>query len=711
MRLRTKLLCFLLVLVLPPLLAVSFYALRQGRRMGDDLARQAGMTFAASATRELALMVELIGEDISDNRQMLELSLSFLARETTQALTPQLNPVFSQVATAAYGPSGPAAKHPDPKPASHPSRNLSFLTPEGGTTGAQTEAGKRLARLLPTMRLLGDKLHDTMLWVYVALPDGLMCTYPATEDIPKGYDPRTRPWYTAALRTKGPVWSILVDAKTGQLTATISTAVRDHEGTLLGVAALDAPLASLLPESDLSKRWGEGVLARIVHIQDSPQGPKVMVLGSRDFIAASHGWQAPVTPTPLNSPNMANLRRLADDILEKKSDQLPLELDGNKYFAVFKPFPDTEAGLLVLVPRHTVLAQASLAESTILDRTQSMLSIVVGFALLAVITAVVMAIFGARAVTQPVTALCAAVGRLAEGDLTARAKVTGHDELGELALAFNTMAPKLAERLRLKQDLMLAMEVQQNLLPKAPPTMPGLSIAGATSFCDETGGDYFDYLSFEPRLGAGCDVAIGDATGHGIAAALFMATGRALLRAGRGCDPGPAALLSLVNGLLCQDTMDSGRFLTLFYLRLEGGGLGPEGRLTWSRAGHDPALIYDPATDGFQELLGPGLPLGVLPDYAYEEQSHPGLVPGQVLALGTDGIWEARNPAGEMYGKDRFREVLRRHAAADAATILDAVQSDVAAFQGGCPRNDDITLVVIKALAGEEEQPPVTGKG
>jgi len=295
-----------------------------------------------------------------------------------------------------------------------------------------------------------------------------------------------------------------------------------------------------------------------------------------------------------------------------------------------------------------------------------------------------------------VTELCRVASQLAQGDLTARVPAAGGDELGDLARAFNEMAPKLSERLHLKQDMLLAMEVQQHLLPKGPPHLLGLDIAGATFFCDETGGDYFDYLQFTSQYGNGCDVVLGDVTGHGISAALFMATGRALMR-GRG-DAAPASLLTLVNRLLCEDTLDSGRFITLFFLRLESGGLAPDGRLVWARAGHDPALLYDPATDDFEELLGPGIPLGVAEDFTYAQQAHPGLAPGQLLVIGTDGIWEARNPEDEMFGKDRLREILRRHAADSAKTIVNLVQESVTHFQAGAPREDDITLVVLKAL-------------
>jgi sigma-B regulation protein RsbU (phosphoserine phosphatase) len=674
MRIRTKLLIVLLSLVLPPLVAVSYYSLREARLLGDELAVRAAQSFKHAAEAELALMVDLIGEDVADNRLLLELAVTMLATDAARILeSPAQGPA------QAGQPSGPV---------------VSFDGPPGLSQAAVNASGAPLVRLAPTFATLHTRLDDTLLWAYIALPNGVMATAPPHGAMPDGYDARKRPWYVSALEKGTLTWSILVDPTTNRLTATVSVPVRGQDGSLLGVAAIDAPLEAMLPESDLSRRWGDGVRSSFVRLE----GGRIELIGSRDFLDPALGWKTPIVPTPLAVDNPDALTSLIAALDSRQPALVALSMDGEEYFAALRPFTEAPAGLLVLVPRQAVLHQADSAESAILDRTRGMMAVVVGIALLGAAAAAVLAFFGARAVTRPLTGLTNAATRLAEGDMEARAPAGGRDELGMLAATFNAMAPKLAERLRLKQDMLLAKEVQQNLLPKAPPHLPGLDLAGTTIFCDETGGDYFDYLSFAQAPGGGCDIIVGDATGHGIAAALFMATGRALLRGGQGVGCGPAALLTLANTLLWQDTADSGRFITLYFLRLEDGGLAPGGRLVWSRAGHDPAMLYDPATDCFVELLGPGLPLGVLPDHVYSEQSCPGLRPGQVLLLGTDGIWEARNLTDEMYGKDRLREVVRRHAGGTAADLVAAVHADVAAFQAGSPRDDDITVVALKAL-------------
>lgn len=114
------------------------------------------------------------------------------------------------------------------------------------------------------------------------------------------------------------------------------------------------------------------------------------------------------------------------------------------------------------------------------------------------------------------------------------------------------------------------------------------------------------------------------------------------------------------------------------------------------RAGHDPALIYDPITDEFTELMGPGMALGVKPDYPFTVNRKEGLHDGHLIAIGTDGIWEALNIAEKMFGKEQFRVLLQKHAGRPATEILNAVFSAVEEFRAGRKADDDITLVLVK---------------
>jgi sigma-B regulation protein RsbU (phosphoserine phosphatase) len=185
---------------------------------------------------------------------------------------------------------------------------------------------------------------------------------------------------------------------------------------------------------------------------------------------------------------------------------------------------------------------------------------------------------------------------------------------------------------------------------------------------------------------------VGDVSGHGIPAALLMASARAFLRA-RLLAPGSISeALGDVNRLLTDDLGMTGRFMTLFVLEMDVVTRD----IRWARAGHDPALVYDPAADAFAELGGKGIPLGIDREWTFAWDGMAALPPGQVLVLGTDGIWEARDPAGEMYGKTRLKNAVRACSDRTATAIADAVMADLAAFRQGVTRRDDETVVVIK---------------
>jgi sigma-B regulation protein RsbU (phosphoserine phosphatase) len=243
-----------------------------------------------------------------------------------------------------------------------------------------------------------------------------------------------------------------------------------------------------------------------------------------------------------------------------------------------------------------------------------------------------------------------------------------------------------------KKALALAGEVQKSLLPQNQPHVQGLDIAGRNVSCDEIGGDYYDFLWRRDSKKGPFSVVVGDISGHGVDSALLMTAARAFLRM-RASQPGSISqIVSAMNHHLTRDVLETGRFMTLFYLSIDPA----HDRIDWVRAGHDPALLYDPGREEFTELKGSGVALGVNEDFDYPENSIGGLANGQIIAVGTDGIWEAVNSKGEMFGKERFREIIKKNAEAGSETILNAVYNELNSFTRGQKSEDDITLVIIK---------------
>jgi serine phosphatase RsbU (regulator of sigma subunit) len=261
----------------------------------------------------------------------------------------------------------------------------------------------------------------------------------------------------------------------------------------------------------------------------------------------------------------------------------------------------------------------------------------------------------------------------------------------QLALADRFRSLSL-EHDMVKQSLELAREVQQNLLPHKNPHLERLDIAGRSIYCDETGGDYYDFIITDTDENEQVAIAIGDVSGHGISSALLMATVRSSLRQ-RLSMPGDAGdVISDVNRQLAHDVEDSGQFMTMFYLMIDP----TKKQLLWVRAGHDPAIFYDPNTDTFQELSGSGVALGVMEDSIFKAYTKTAIRTGQIIFLSTDGIWEAFNQKGEMFGKERIYDIIRQNSSSSADEIINIMIESLKSFQQGAQIEDDITIVVIK---------------
>jgi len=173
-----------------------------------------------------------------------------------------------------------------------------------------------------------------------------------------------------------------------------------------------------------------------------------------------------------------------------------------------------------------------------------------------------------------------------------------------------------------------------------------------------------------------------------------MATVRAFLRC-RVTQPGTvAAIITDVNRLLTLDSHETSQFMTLFYMQISPA----QRALKWVRAGHDPALLYHPEKEQFEELKGEGLALGVDGNIRFEEYLKSDLTQGQIILIGTDGLWETCNPEGEPFGKNRVKELIHRYASLTARQILDSIIAELQAFRKDAAQEDDITLVVVKIM-------------
>ncbi|MHC4340452.1 MAG: PP2C family protein-serine/threonine phosphatase [Planctomycetota bacterium] len=240
-----------------------------------------------------------------------------------------------------------------------------------------------------------------------------------------------------------------------------------------------------------------------------------------------------------------------------------------------------------------------------------------------------------------------------------------------------------------EQDRAEVAEIQQALLPAAPPRISTLDLAVHYRAVQQAGGDYYDFFRLpDGRWG----ILIADVSGHGTPAAVLMAITHSIAHLCGDEKASPGGMLSFLNRhLAARYTRKSGTFVTAFY-----GIYDPSTReLTYARAGHLPPRLKNCEDGGLVALEGePGLPLGILPDQGYEDSTVV-LRPCDQIILYTDGITEAANPAGDRFGPERLDRLLR-HCHRDADALLGTVLRALERFTAGRPLADDLTLLVAK---------------
>lgn len=239
---------------------------------------------------------------------------------------------------------------------------------------------------------------------------------------------------------------------------------------------------------------------------------------------------------------------------------------------------------------------------------------------------------------------------------------------------------------KMKEEMTLARNIQQNLLPKTQPAIPGYDIAGISIPAKEVGGDYFDFFTLpHDRLA----VFLGDISGKGIPAAMLMANLQGILRTHSTISKGCADCITQANRFL-YNSSDDDKFATLFYAILDY----KNHELTYCNAGHDNPVYFSGNTDP-EELNTEDIILGITPDFEYSEKKIK-LEPGDLIVIYSDGITEAENENENQYGKDRFVETIKQFKTQSSVNLANILLTNVEEFSGNIPQMDDKTLVVLR---------------
>jgi sigma-B regulation protein RsbU (phosphoserine phosphatase) len=251
---------------------------------------------------------------------------------------------------------------------------------------------------------------------------------------------------------------------------------------------------------------------------------------------------------------------------------------------------------------------------------------------------------------------------------------------------------------KLKSSLELAQQVQKKLLPDLTTLNCKLDVFARTLYCEDVGGDYYDFFSPAATNGNILGLAVGDVSGHGTGAALLMAMAKGMLQAEVEHFPFDMAEINTrLNHFFCLNTGREGLFMTLFLALIDVRAQ----LLSWCSAGQGPVYIYHPNGQCFEQLESTGAPLGVVESASFSSQST-ALNGGDILIVGTDGLWEARNQDGEMFSVERFRQLMATWHHKTAKEICSQILTRVKQFSCNDELDDDMSLLIVKV-----PQPPL----
>ena len=310
-------------------------------------------------------------------------------------------------------------------------------------------------------------------------------------------------------------------------------------------------------------------------------------------------------------------------------------------------------------------------------------------------------------ILTPLQRLASWVRNVGEGGIEDAIEIDSSTEIGKIAQAFSEITDKfresqksLAEQERLQQEMHLAKEIQQTLLPSEFPEIEGYEIASYYESAKEVGGDYYDFVEVDKnRLG----VVVADVSGKGVPGSLVMTMIRTAMRTEAKGRDSAAEVLARVNDFVLGD-IRKGMFVTLFYMILDSR----KRRITFASAGHNPLILYRSLTKKTYYLNPKGFPVGIsLTDKDLFRRSIEDdtiqLTKGDILLCHTDGITEAMNSKREMFGEERLLQVVRQYGHLRAKEFVEKLREELISFTEGQIQNDDITLVVIKENMSAEE--------
>lgn len=400
----------------------------------------------------------------------------------------------------------------------------------------------------------------------------------------------------------------------------------------------------------------------------------------------------------INAAGESGADLIEGDVVQRAQRYLRTETDSPEYFS------DDGSSLGVMSPltvgddqnSYVLMIEHRLEDSIqyTVNRAKGILFIGLGL----ILGGTFIGYFFSRGLSKPIVTLSKGAHEFGKGNLNYRMYLKRKDEFQGLAQAFNTMAISLQEymheleqesarRERLESEVRIASEMQEALLPEAPPEAEGLELVGWSKPSKEVGGDYYDFFELpDGRI----LVALGDATGKGVSAALLVTQCSGILRTLANELHPPGELLRRTNNAFHDRVGQTHRFVTLFVMIIDP----KTGMVQFASAGHPSPMLINKGSTKCRSLFeaASGYPLGILKDAEFPEDSFQ-LEAGDTLVVFSDGLTDAQGPDNELYGEERIEALLLQLTSASLAEILARLREGAEGHMEGKEQTDDMTLV------------------
>jgi phosphoserine phosphatase RsbU/P len=496
-------------------------------------------------------------------------------------------------------------------------------------------------------------------------------------------------WYFLPAELKRPVWSepYFDEGGADMLMVTYSAPVYEKEtDAFMGVITSDVSLEGLSGVLD-SLPLGQSGYAFLVSKNGTfiAHPDKNLILRENIFSLAE-------------TNNDPDLRNLGIRMKRGGSGFIPFTslITGEACWMVYVPVPSTGWTLAALFPQDELLEQINA-----LSRNQFS----IGAACFLILFLVVLLIAGS--IARPIQQLDRAANTLAAGNLEAALPVIpGRDEVARLGRSFSKMRDDLivymnqltetvAAKERIESELRVAHDIQMSLVPRTFPPFPDrddIDLFALMEPAREVGGDFYDF--FMPDDAHIC-LVMGDVSGKGVPAALFMAVTRSFLRSLASAEDSPALTLQRLNDEIAADN-DACMFVTLFYCSIHL----PTGGCRYANGGHNPPFLIREGEAPAELPRVQGTAIGALEGIEFEEGTF-SFNPGDQLFLYTDGVTEAQNTADELFGEDRTAGALAELRDGTSRDMLGEIRARIAAFAGDAEQFDDITMLLFRWISSQ----------